>query len=106
MQSPSDSPGRVLKPYAVGIVLALVLTAVPFGLVATRALEPAPTLAVIAVLGIVQIAVHLRYFLHLDLPPSSHPEPLVLAFAAILMVIMIGGSLWIMFDLHDRMMSP
>jgi cytochrome o ubiquinol oxidase subunit IV len=106
MQSPSDSPGRMLKSYVVGLVLALVLTAVPFALVATRALEPAPTLAVIAVLGVVQIAVHLRYFLHLDLTPSSHPELLVLAFAAILIFIMIGGSLWIMFDLQDRMMRP
>ncbi len=105
MQSPSDSPRCMLKSYVVGRVLAFVLTAVPLGLVATRVLEPAPTLAVIAVLGIVQIAVHLRYFLHLDLTPSSHPELLVLAFAAILIFIMIGGSLWIMFDLHDRMMS-
>jgi len=53
----------------------------------------------------VQVAVHLRYFLHLDLTPSSRPELLVLAFAAILIFIMAGGLLWIMFDLHDRMMS-
>jgi cytochrome o ubiquinol oxidase operon protein cyoD len=82
------------------------LTAVPFGLVATRVLEPALTLAVIAVLGVAQIAVHLRYFLHLDLRPSSHPELLMLAFTGILIFIMVGGSLWIMFDLHERMMSP
>ncbi len=37
---------------------------------------------------------------------QSHPELPVLTFAAILIFIMIGGSLWIMFDLHDRMMSP
>lgn len=106
MANSSLDPGRAVRSYVVGFVLALVLTAVPFALVAMRVLTPAPTLAVIAVLGIVQIAVHLRYFLHLDLTPASHPELLVLAFAAILIFIMIGGSLWIMFDLHDRMMSP
>ena len=105
MASPALDPGRALRSYVVGFVLAVLLTAVPLGLVATRVLEPASTLAVIAVLGLVQIAVHLRYFLHLDLQPSSRSELLALAFAAILIFIMIGGSLWIMFDLHHRMMS-
>jgi cytochrome o ubiquinol oxidase operon protein cyoD len=30
----------------------------------------------------------------------------VLAFATVLILIMTGGSLWIMFDLHHRMMPP
>ena len=102
--SPHRSEGTT-KPYLVGLVLALALTAVPFGLVAARRMPPAPTLAVIAAAAIVQIVVHLRCFLRLDLKPSSHDKLLVLCFAAILIVIMIGGSLWIMFDLYDRMMG-
>ena len=91
------------RSYLVGFVLAFGLTAVPFGLVAARALAPIPTFAVIAVAAVAQIAVHLRYFLHLDLRASSRERLATLAFAAILIVIMIGGSVWILSDLHFRM---
>jgi cytochrome o ubiquinol oxidase operon protein cyoD len=94
----------MLRSYTIGFGLALVLTAIPFGIVATKAATPATTLAVIAVLALVQVLVHLRYFLHLNLASSPRENLLALCFAAILIVVMIGGSLWIMIDLHQRMM--
>lgn len=93
----------MLKSYATGFVLAVVLTAIPFALVATRALPASTTLAVVAVLALVQVLVHLRYFLHLDLTRSPRENLLALSFTALLILIMIGGSMWIMFDLHQRM---
>ena len=59
------APG--LKSYLTGFALALILTAIPFALVATSALPPRPMLIVIAIAAIIQVLVHLRYFLHLDL---------------------------------------
>jgi cytochrome o ubiquinol oxidase operon protein cyoD len=47
--------------------------------------------------------VHLRYFLHLDLRATPRENLLAIVFAAILIVIMVGGSFWIMLDLHHRM---
>ena len=94
----------MLKSYTIGLVLALALTAVPFALVATHALTPTATLAIVAALALVQILVHLRFFLHLDFRNSPAENLLSLAFAALLVLIMIGGSLVIMFDLHERMM--
>jgi cytochrome o ubiquinol oxidase subunit IV len=104
MPAPADHRAPMLRSYLIGFALALVLTAIPFGLVATGALAPLPTLAVIAVLAIVQILVHLRCFLHLDLKSSPPETLLAIAFAAILIFIMVGGSLWIMLDLRARMM--
>jgi cytochrome o ubiquinol oxidase subunit IV len=104
MQMPG---GRELthRPYLIGFALAVLLTAIPFGLVAAGVLAPGATLVVIAILAIVQILVHLRYFLHLDLKISPRENLLALAFAAILIFLMVGGSLWIMLDLHTRMMG-
>jgi cytochrome o ubiquinol oxidase operon protein cyoD len=48
--------------------------------------------------------VHLRYFLHIDLKSTPRDNLLALAFAAVLICIMIGGTLWIMLDLNARMM--
>jgi cytochrome o ubiquinol oxidase operon protein cyoD len=96
-----NAPG--LKSYVIGFVLALILTAIPFALVAAHPLPRLTTLAIIAVAAVIQILVHLRYFLHLDLTSTPRENLLAILFAAILIVIMVGGSFWIMFDLHNRM---
>jgi cytochrome o ubiquinol oxidase operon protein cyoD len=91
------------RSYLTGFALALVLTATPFALVVAGTLPRVPALTVIAVAAVIQILVHLHYFLHLDLTSTPRENLLAIAFAAILIFMMIGGSLWIMFDLHHRM---
>ena len=105
MQAPPDPSDMPQRPYIAGFVFALVLTGIPFGLVVAGLLPRFTTLVVIAVLALVQVVVHLRYFLHLDLESTPRENLLALAFAAVLICIMIGGSLWIMLDLNARMMS-
>ncbi len=101
--TPDDQHG--LRSYLTGFALALILTLIPFGLVATDMLSNTPILVVIAIAAIVQIMVHLRYFLHLDLTTTPRERILAIAFTAILIFIMVGGTLWIMLDLHNRMMG-
>ena len=96
-----EHPNR--RSYLVGFVLAVVLTAIPFWLVASHTLSPATTLYVIAAAAVLQILVHLRFFLHLSLATTPRENLLALAFTAVLLVIMLGGSLWIMIDLNLRM---
>jgi cytochrome o ubiquinol oxidase operon protein cyoD len=94
-----------MRTYIIGFGLALVLTAIPFALTATNVLGLTSTLVIIAVLAVIQVVVHLRYFLHVGFKSSPRENILALAFAAILIGIMAGGTLWIMFDLHYRMMN-
>jgi cytochrome o ubiquinol oxidase operon protein cyoD len=99
----SPSGGEVtIKPYLVGAVLALVLTAIPFGLIAAHALRPMEIFIVIGAAAIAQVVVHLRYFLRLDLKPSWQNNLVALCFAAVVLVILLGGALWIMFALNYR----
>ncbi|MPZ37571.1 MAG: cytochrome o ubiquinol oxidase subunit IV, partial [Rhizobiales bacterium] len=74
-----------------------------FALIAANSLPRPLTLIIIAVAAVIQILVHLRYFLHLDLKSTPRENLAALAFAAVLIAIMVGGSFWIMFDLHHRM---
>jgi len=91
-----------LRSYLVGFVLAVILTVIPFWLVYTHAL-PAPRLMlVIAAAALLQILVHLHFFLHIGLS-TPKVNLAALAFAAVLIFLMVGGSLWIMIDLHSRM---
>ena len=94
--------GVTIKAYLIGAVLALVLTAIPFGLIAARMLPPMQIFVVVGAAAITQVVVHLRYFLHLDLKPSSQTKLIALCFAAVVLFILVGGTLWIMFDLNYR----
>jgi cytochrome o ubiquinol oxidase operon protein cyoD len=104
MEPSSTHSAPSLRTYLTGFALALVLTAIPFGLVAFGTLSRSATLTVIAVAAVVQVLVHLRFFLHLNLTTTPRENILAIAFAAVLIAIMVGGSLWIMFDLYHRMM--
>jgi cytochrome o ubiquinol oxidase operon protein cyoD len=92
-----------LRSYLVGFALAVILSVIPFALVALHALPPSRLLVVIAIAAILQVLVHLRFFLHLDLATTPRENLLAIAFTAVLIFIMVGGSLWIMIDLHSRM---
>jgi cytochrome o ubiquinol oxidase operon protein cyoD len=105
MPTATQTTHHMMRSYIVGFGLALVLTAIPFALTAANVLGLTSTLVIIAVLAVIQVAVHLRYFLRIGFNPSPRENILVLAFAAILIVVMAGGTLWIMFDLHYRMMN-
>lgn len=93
---------RSARTYLIGFALALVLTAIPFALVATGGLSGIAIFLVIAASALVQVVVHLRFFLHLGFASTPRENLLALAFAAVLIGLMIGGSLWIMFDLDYR----
>ena len=105
METKSGLPiERTIKPYLIGLALAVLLTAIPFGLVAAGSLPRQTTLIVIAVLAVIQILVHLTFFLHIDFKTTPRENLVALALAVVLICIMVGGSLWIMFDLYHRMM--
>ncbi|OSP56289.1 cytochrome o ubiquinol oxidase subunit IV [Pseudoruegeria sp. SK021] len=100
-----DEPNyrQELRSYLIGFVLALVLTAVPFGLVATGALAPLQTLGVITVFALIQVVVHFRFFLHIDLSQQKREDLHLILFTVLLLLIMCTGMIWIMASLSERM---
>jgi cytochrome o ubiquinol oxidase operon protein cyoD len=99
-----ESPSHVRRRYLTGYFWALGLTLAAFAIVASGSMSKLMTTAVIAVTALLQIAIHLRYFLHLDFSQSRREDLLLVLFAVLLITLMVGGSLWIMSDLHRRMM--
>ena len=104
MQTSTSEREAGLATYLVGLVLALILTAIPFAVVVTGALERTQALLVIAATAALQVLVHLRCFLHLSWTATPRANVVAIAFAAILIVLVVGGSYWIMLDLDYRMM--
>ena len=94
-----------LGGYVVGFVLAVILTAIPFWIVMSRAIESSGyTIVVILAFAAVQIVVHMVYFLHMTPKAEGGWSMMALAFTIILVVITLSGSLWVMFHLNSNMM--
>jgi len=90
------------KSYFVGFLLAIALTIVPFGLVMTHASIGTPL--IVAVFALAQIIVHVVYFLHVDRSAEQRWNLTALLFTAIIVCIILGGSIWIMHNLYINMM--
>jgi cytochrome o ubiquinol oxidase operon protein cyoD len=100
-----DSGHGSVKSYVIGFVLSVILTAIPFWLVMDPIMSRTATLWTILVFAIVQVFVHLIYFLHLDRSAAQRNNVIAFAFAALVIVLLVGLSLWIMFSIHTVMMA-
>ena len=103
---PADEVGyhATVKGYVVGFVLSVILTAIPFWLVMAKVLPPGTTAFVILGFAAVQIVVHMVYFLHMNAKVESGWSLLALIFTAALVLIMLSGSIWVMYHLNTNMM--
>ncbi|MBC7404719.1 MAG: cytochrome o ubiquinol oxidase subunit IV [Cytophaga sp.] len=94
-----------LKSYMTGFVLAVILTAIPFALVMGKFFEKSSTAAlVLLAFAAVQIVVHMIYFLHMNTRSEGGWTMLALIFTVMLLVIMLSGSIWVMYHLDKNMM--
>ena len=90
--------------YVVGYGLALLLTAASFGVVWLRLLAGRSAFYVVLGLALVQMMVHFRCFLHIDLKRSARPDLQLLLFSSLIIALMVGGTLVVLFNLRTRMM--
>ena len=101
----NDRAGRgSLGSYITGLILALVLTAVPFWMVMGGLMSAPTVLAGIATGAVVQIVVHLVFFLHMNGSSGQRWNIVAFLFAVLMVVILVGGSFWIMNHLNHNMM--
>jgi cytochrome o ubiquinol oxidase subunit IV len=101
----AEIPHASLRDYVIGFGLSVVLTAIPFWLVMSGALpSKAATGFVIMGFAVVQIVVHMIYFLHMNSKSDDGWTMVALVFTLILVVITLAGSLWVMHHMNVNMM--
>ncbi|TPQ42787.1 cytochrome o ubiquinol oxidase subunit IV [Bradyrhizobium guangdongense] len=94
-----------LSTYLLGFILSVVLTAIPFWLVMSGELgNKQVTALVIMGFAIVQIVVHMIYFLHMNTSSENGWTMMALIFTIVMVVIALSGSLWVMHHLTTNMM--
>jgi cytochrome o ubiquinol oxidase operon protein cyoD len=93
--------------YVTGFLLSAILTAIPFWLVMGKVFA-SPTVTIFVILGfaIVQIYVHMVFFLHMTSKAEGGWPWMSLIFTLVLVVIALSGSMWVMYHLKTNMMTP
>ncbi len=96
---------RELRAYLWGLGAALALTLASFAAVRWRVLPLKALYVLLGVLALAQMIVHFRGFLHIGLKQRREDLQLVL-FSALVLAILVVGTLWIMANLAGRMALP
>jgi len=105
MTKRSDDYTRTLTKYVIGFLASLALTMVAYVLVSGRLLTGDTLLLVIGGLALVQMIVQLFFFLHLADESRPRLRLVSFGFMASILVIIVAGSLWIMYHLNYNMMG-
>ncbi|HAC00307.1 cytochrome o ubiquinol oxidase subunit IV [Brevundimonas naejangsanensis] len=99
-----DHDHGTYKGYLIGFGLSVVLTAIPFWLVMAGVLPPQLTGLIITAFAVVQIVVHMIFFLHMNHRSEGGWNMLALIFTLVIVVIAVAGSVWVMYHLNTNMM--
>lgn len=113
LASRSDTSNKgSMRAYVIGFVLSVLFTMIPYLLVQQHASSNHEAFShelltgAVIVFALVQLAVQLKFFIHLSNEPKPYWNKLAFFFMLLVVFIIVGGSLWIMDNLHYNMMSP
>ena len=101
---PLKSGTPELVTYVIGYGLALILTIAAFALVHWHWAQPSTALGIVFALAFVQIVVHFRCFLHVTLHGPARDDLQLIVFSTLIILLMVGGTLVVLFNLRMRMM--
>ncbi|MFG0681123.1 cytochrome o ubiquinol oxidase subunit IV [Pseudomonas sp. xss_4] len=93
------------RSYNTGFVLAALLTLLPFGLAMYPSLPRHLTFIAVLVCALVQIVVHMVFFLHLTTAREQRWNLVALVFTGVIITLLVGLSLWIMYYVHYNMLG-
>ncbi len=115
MSTVDDSNKGSSSKYLIGYELSLFLTLLSY-FMARRHVDSHHTVysdrflvIALSIFAVVQLFVQLIFFLHLSKDSKQRWNNIVLAFAAIVVLILVFGSLWIMANLnyhHPHVIAP
>ncbi|MEX3968335.1 cytochrome o ubiquinol oxidase subunit IV [Paraburkholderia sp. EG286B] len=98
-----QAPGSA-KSYNTGFILSIVLTVIPFALFMHPVLPRATTLLVAVIFAVMQVVVHLVYFLHMSRSSEGGWNLISFVFTLVILFIVVVLSVWIIWSMHFNMM--
>ena len=92
-----------LRSYLLGFVFSVVLSAAAFVVMLGESFGRETTMVLLGCLGMLQLFVQLRYFLHIDGRRESQEDLYLILFSVLVLLMMVIGTVWVLGDLAGRM---
>jgi cytochrome o ubiquinol oxidase operon protein cyoD len=92
------------RGYLLGVALATMLSIASFWAAQTHLIYAPGIPIALGVLAVAQMGVHLVFFLHISSGPDNTNNILALAFGVLIVILVVVGSLWIMYHLNQNML--
>jgi cytochrome o ubiquinol oxidase operon protein cyoD len=105
MTSRQREQRSMLIKYILGFLVSLTLTLTAYILVSGQAFSGHTLVFIIGGLALVQMLIQLVFFLHVTDESGPRFRLMSFGFMAIILVIVVAGSLWIMYHLNYNMMD-
>ncbi|MDF1796782.1 MAG: cytochrome o ubiquinol oxidase subunit IV [Coxiellaceae bacterium] len=101
----STGTGRkTFTTYIVGFLGSLFLTIIAFFAVGNRIFDDAGLYIAVSVLAVIQLYVQVIFFLRVNAGKQSRLNLLSFLFTILIIVVILSGSIWIMYNLNVNMM--
>ncbi|MUT67901.1 cytochrome o ubiquinol oxidase subunit IV [Paenibacillus sp. NEAU-GSW1] len=85
-----------MKSYVIGFLLSIVLTILPLVVVMNDMMSRTATVVFILIMAALQFIVQLFFFMHIREDKKPHYNVISLIFGLVILVTIVGGSIWIM----------
>ena len=92
------------KPQFIGFVMSFLLTVAAYRFVTHHVLDQFLLYLTIFGCGLTQVLIQLVFFFHLGLEDKPHWNTITFLFTLLVVIIVVGGSLWIMNNLNYDLM--
>ena|SRR3990167_1454932 len=94
---------KTFASYIIGLTLSLLFTLIAFWLVGKHALPQTGLYVAITVLALFQLFAQVVFFLRMNVSPEGRWNSMPFIFAILIILILVFGSLWIMYNLNYNM---
>ena len=99
----SDSRHGSTAALVVGFVLCLLFTAAAYLTVISPGFDRGESLIMLVTFGVAQLLTQLFFFLHIGTRSQPRTNLIAFVFTLFILVLLVGGSLWIMQNLKHNM---
>ena len=94
-----------VKSYTIGFILSIILTVIPYFVVVNH-MPPVGGIAItVLVLAVGQLFIQLVFFLHLSRSSEQRWNLITFLFTALILLILVIATIWIMWNLNYNMME-
>lgn len=101
---PENEEHGTYKSCVYGFIISVILTLISYWLVKVRVFSPSNLYIAIAILAFIQLLTQLIFFLHITAEKKPRLNLISFAFTITITAILVGGSLWVMYNLNYNMM--